>query len=72
LQLHRREIVEIVHLVAPKPQTSEVLVMLEESGGASVQTIFFDAVTQCLERDCRGSVCVLSDICSMDVERTGR
>jgi hypothetical protein len=58
LYLHHREIVEIVHLVVPKPQTSEFLVLLEESGSASVQRIFFDVGHECLEGDCRGSGCV--------------
>jgi hypothetical protein len=59
LYLHRRETLEIVHLVAPKPETSEFLVLLEEPRSASVQTIFFDVGHEDLEGDCRGSGCVL-------------
>jgi hypothetical protein len=55
LHLLRREIVEIVHLVASKLQTSEFLVMPEEQDGANVQTIFFDAVHECFEGNCRDS-----------------
>jgi hypothetical protein len=55
LHLHRREIVEVIYLMALKLQISEFVIMLEEASGESVQRILFDVRHEYFEGNCWGS-----------------